>query len=138
MRKFESLFSKIYTFLRKTNTCTGLQAETIFSWYIYIFSIVGVASAVIFLFFEKLQLLVIKCWNNFYCIVLLFIWAQKACLRSLNFHFKLDILIFLFFVVSFLVDIFKQKASFLMKKHQRWNLRHTLEKKVSKFNVAKY
>ena len=39
-------------------------------------------------------------------IVLLFLWAQKACLRFLNFFFKLDMLIYLSFVVSFLVDMF--------------------------------
>ena len=40
------------------------------------------------------------------------------------------------FVVSFLVDMFK--APFLMEKHQRGNLRHTLVEELSKFNVAKY
>ena len=38
----------------------------------------------------------------------------------------------------FWLDIFNQKASFLTKKNQRWNLRHTLVEKLSKFNVAKY
>ena len=41
---------------------------------IYIFSILGVALAVLFLcYFQKLQLLVVKNWNNFCCIVLLFV-----------------------------------------------------------------
>ena len=31
LRKFESLFYKINTFLQKTATCTELQAEQIFS-----------------------------------------------------------------------------------------------------------
>ena len=47
---------------------------------IYIFSILGVAFAVPFVcFFQKLQLLVIKkFWDNFWWIVLLFVWAQKV------------------------------------------------------------
>ena len=44
--------------------------------------------------------------NNFYCIVLLFARAQKACLRFLKSYFKLDVLMFLSFVISFLVDMF--------------------------------
>ena len=56
MTKFESLFYKINTFLEKTTTCTGLQAEQILSVniYIHIFSILGVAFAVPFLcYFQK-------------------------------------------------------------------------------------
>ena len=47
-----------------------------------------------------------KFWNNFCCIVLLFVWSQKVCLRFLKSYFKLEILIFLPFVVSFLADMF--------------------------------
>ena len=45
-------------------------------------------------------------WNNFCCIVLLFVWAQTECLIFLKSYFKLEILIFLSFAVSFLVDMF--------------------------------
>ena len=110
VRKFDSLFYKINTLLQKTNTCIGLRAKQIFLVnikYTY-FSILGMAFAVPFLcYFQKLQLLVLKkIWTNFCCIVLVYIWAQKVCLRFLNSYFKLEILIFLSFVMSFLVDIF--------------------------------
>ena len=49
--------------------------------------------------------------NNFCCIVLVFVWAQKICLRFFESYFKLEILIFLSFVVSFLVDMFKWKTA---------------------------
>ena len=41
VRKFELLFYKINTFLQKTTTCIGLQAEQIFpvnTWYTYFFN----------------------------------------------------------------------------------------------------
>ena len=60
-----------------------------------------------FCYFWKLQILVIKMFlNNFCCIILLFVWARKECLRFLKSYLKLEILIFLSFVVSFLVDMF--------------------------------
>ena len=85
---------------------------------IHIFSNLDVAFAVPFLcYLQKLQLLVIKTiWNNFCCIVLLFVWAQKVCLRFLKSYFKLEILIFLSFAVSFLVDMFNWRAPFLTKR----------------------
>ena len=49
VRKFESLFYKINTFLQKITTCTGLQAGRIICKYITYFSILGVAFAVSFL-----------------------------------------------------------------------------------------
>ena len=106
VRKCES-FYKINTYLQKGTTCIGLQAEQIFSVNIY-FSILCVAFAAPFLsYFQKLQLLVAnKLWTNFCCIVLLYLWAQKVCLRYLKSYFKLEILIILSFVVSFLVDMF--------------------------------
>ena len=73
---------------------------------IHIFSISGVAFAVSFrCYFQKL-LVAKTLWNNFCCIVLLFVWAQRVCLRFLKFYFKLEILIFLPFVESVLVDMF--------------------------------
>ena len=103
--RFEPLFYKINTCLKKTTFCIELQAEQIFSvniWYTY-FSILGMAFVVPFLsYFQKLQHLVVKkIWTNFCCIVLLYLWAQKACLRFLKPYFKLEILIFLSFVVFF-------------------------------------
>ena len=105
VKKFESLFYKINKCLQKATTCTGLRAEQIFSvniWYTY-FSILGVAFTIPFLcYFQKFQLLVVKkFWTNFCCIVLLYLWAQKVCLRFLKSNFKLEILIFLSFVVFF-------------------------------------
>ena len=47
-----------------------------------------------------------KTWNNFCTIVLLFVRAQKKCLRFLKSYFKLEILIFLSFVISVLLDLF--------------------------------
>ena len=86
-------------------------------------------------YFQKLQLLVVKkFWTNFCFIVLLYLWAQEVCLRFLRSNFKLEILMFLFFVVSFLVD---KNLLFWWKKHQRWNLRHTFVEKLSKFSMAK-
>ena len=89
VRKFESLFYKIHvskTRLQKTTTCLGLRVEQIFSLsiqYIYIYSFLGMAFAVLFrCYFQKVQVLVInKFWETFCYIVLLFLWAQKACLR---------------------------------------------------------
>ena len=128
---FESLFSKINTRWQKTTTCIGLQAKQIslnillymciylsiyLSIYmyiinvcIYIYSILGMAfSAPILYYIQKLQLLVIKkFWNNFDCIVLLFVWAQKVCPRFLKSYFKLEMLIFLSFVASSLVVMFE-------------------------------
>ena len=41
--------------------------------------------------------------------------SRKICLRFLKSYFKLEILIFLSFVVSFLVDMFNKKSPFLTK-----------------------
>ena len=86
----------------------GKSKYFLYIFNIYIFSVLGVDFAVPFLCcFQKLQLLVVKKnWNNFCCITLLFVWAQKVCLRFLKSYFKLKILIFLSFVVSYLVDMF--------------------------------
>ena len=110
MRKLESLFYKINNFLQKTTTCIGLQAEQIFSikiWYTY-FSNFGHGFCVPFPYYsQNLQPPVVKkIWNSLCSIVLLFVWAQKLCLRFLKSYFKLEVLIFLSFVVPFLVDMF--------------------------------
>ena len=87
-------------------------------WQIYnahISSILGVALVVPFLcYFQKFQFREVKTfWNNFRCIVLLFVWARKVCLRFLSSCFKLEIFIFLSLVGRyfcplwvFLVDMF--------------------------------
>ena len=116
MRKFESFFYKINTCLQKATICIVLQVEQIFPvniWYIY-FSILGVVFAVPFLsYFQKLQLFVVKkFWNSFCCIVLLFVRAQKVCPRFLKSYFKLEILIFSSFVVSFVSRYVQLKSSF--------------------------
>ena len=118
MRKIKSFFYKINTCLQKAAISTVLQVEQIFSvniWYIYIyFSILSVVFAVPFLsYFQKLQLLVVKkFWNSFCCIVLLFVWAQKVCLRFLKSYFKLEILIFSSFLVPFFSRYVQLKSSF--------------------------
>ena len=112
VRRFESLFYKIAT-------CFWLWAKQIFLVnikYIY-FSSLGMAFAVPFLcYFQKFWLLLKNFWTNFCYIVLLYLWVQKVCLRFLKSYFKLEILIFLSFVVSFSVDMFNSKALFLTKK----------------------
>ena len=85
---------------------------------VYIFSILGVAFAVSFLrYFQKLQLLVIKIFfNNFCCIVILFVWAQKACLRFLKSYFKLEILIFFVLRGVFFSRYIQLESSFFWRK----------------------
>ena len=80
-----------------------LQSEEIWiavlrNWYIFgkrfhLHLIVGkayiICKYISYRYFQKLQLLEItKFWNNFYCIVLLFVWAQKACLRIFEILFQ--------------------------------------------------
>ena len=101
---------------------------------IHIFSILDVAFAVPFLCkFQKLQLLVLKnIWNNFCCIVLLFVWPQKECLRFWKSYYFCPSWCLFWQICS------TEKLLFWQKKHQRWNLRHTFVEKVLKINVAKY
>ena len=59
-----------------------------------------------------------------------YIWAQKVCLKFLKYYVLCSVLF------SRYVQL---KSSFFdKKKHQGWNLRHTLGEKLSKINVAKY
>ena len=51
-------------------------------------------------------------WTNFCCILLLYLWARKVCLRISKFYFKLEVLIFLSFVVYLLVDNVQLKSPF--------------------------
>ena len=120
------IFAKNYHF----DWTTG-RANILCKYNIHLFSILGMVFVVSFLcYFQKLHLL--ACRN-----VLLFAWPQKMS-QILKTFFKLEILIFLSFAVSFLVDMFNLKAPFLTKKHQQWNLRYTLVKKLLEINVAKY
>ena len=81
--------------------------------------------------------LILSFLKNFYTslFAFLFAWTQKVCLKFLKSYFKLEILIFLFFILSSLVDMFI--LLWWKKKHQRWNLKHTLVEKLSTTNVAK-
>ena len=118
VRKFELLFYKINTFLQKTTTCIGLQAEQIFpvnTWYTYFFNFGRGFCGSFSMLFSKVPGSLQNTWN-FSCIVLLFVWAQKLCLRFLKSFLKLEILMFLSFGVSFLVDMFNWKSYFLTKK----------------------
>ena len=118
MRKFVSLFYKINTSLQKITTCTGLKTANILSKYmIYIFFNFGRGFCGIFpMLFPKVPASCCKkFWTDFCCIVLLYLWAQKACPRFLKSYFKLEILIFLSFVVS-LSRYVQLKSSFSDKK----------------------
>ena len=128
--------------MQKTTTCIGLWAEQIFSvniWYICFFqSGCGFCVPVPY-YFQKLQLVVVKkFWNSFCCIILVFVWAQKVFLRFLKAYFKLEILIYLFFVVYFLVDMFNWKAPFLPKKTSAVESETQFSTEALNFNVAKY
>ena len=106
VRKFKS-FYKINTFLEKTTACTRLQTEQIFSVNInYTYFGWGFCAS----FSLSLPNTPASCgkkyWYNFCCIEFLFVWTQKLCLRFLKSVFKLEILIFLSFVVPVLVDMF--------------------------------
>ena len=79
-----------------------------------------------------------KGFENFFAALYYYLYELKKCLRVLKPYFKMKILIFLSFVVSFIVDMFNKKVFFWCKKHQRWNLRHILVEKLSQINVAKY
>ena len=117
------------------------RTNTLSKYMIHIFLILGVAFVTPFLcYFQKLWLLAVKkVWSNFSCNVLLYLWAQKVCLRFLKSHFKLEISI-IFVLLGVFVSIFIQlKSSFSgKKKHQWWNLMHTFVERLSKIDVAKY
>ena len=98
--------------LEKPTTCTGLQAEQIFLVNIYYtyFSILGMALSVPLLcYFQKLQLLVVKKFGLIFAALYFYIYKLKKYVSFLKSYFKLVILIFLSFVVSFLVDMFNEK-----------------------------
>ena len=103
-----SLLYRVNTCLRKTTTCNGLRAEQIFSVNIYTYvSILGVAFTLPFIcYFQKLKLLDIKKSEIIFAALYFYIYELKKCLRFLKSYFNLEIL-FLFFVVFFLVDMFK-------------------------------
>ena len=111
-RKYENWISRSkdwYMFAKNSDLHWIVGRANILSKYImYIFFNFGRAFCGLFVsYFQKLQLLVVKkFWTKFCCIVLLYLWAQKECLRFLKSYFKLEVLIFLSFVVSFLIDIF--------------------------------
>ena len=57
-----------------------------------------------------------KIFELIFATLYFYIYEFKKCLRFLKSYFKLEILIFLSFVVSFSVDMFNSKALFLTKK----------------------
>ena len=107
LRKFQSLFYKIHTknFWKKLPLALDCKQGkySLLLYNIHIFSILGVHFPVHFLcYFKKLQVLVVKkFWNYFSSIVLVFVWAQKACPRFLKSYFKFEILFFFSFLTSF-------------------------------------
>ena len=137
MGKFASLLYKINVCLQKTTTCIGLQAEQIFSvniWYTY-FSILDVAFAVPLLYYlQKLQLLVVKkFWTNFCCIVLLNLWAQKVCLKSVFQTTDNNIFVLCSLFFSRYVQLKTKEEKYISG--EIWD---TLVEKLLKISVAMY
>ena len=93
------------------------------------FSILGMVLRFLFYVILKVQLLVLKFFLSNFCCTVLLVSDQKECLKFLKSCFRLVIL-----MVSILVDLF----NLMMKKHQRWNLRHILVGKLLKFKLVKY
>ena len=138
MGKFELVFYKINTYFQKTTTCIGLQAEQLFSvniWYKYFFNFGHGFYCSFFIVFPKAPHSCVKKSEIIFAALCLYLYELKNCFRFFTSNFKLEIWIFLSFVVSFLVEI---KLLFWQKKHQWWNLRHTLVEKLSKIIVATY
>ena len=98
---------KINTCLqKKTTTCNGLQAKQTFSDNIHIFQFWMWFLRFLSYFISKSSSFFLKKklnWLLLHCI--LYLWAQKVCFRFLQSYFKLEILISLTFLVSFLVDV---------------------------------
>ena len=111
-RRCESLFYKINTCLQKTTTSISLQVEQICSvniWNIHFFNFGrGFCGFFSTLSSEDPGSSYKKIWNNFYCIVLLFVKTQKVSLKVLQSYFKLEILIFIYYLY---ILIFWQKNS---------------------------
>ena len=57
-----------------------------------------------------------KNWKSFLLHCTSICMSSKVCLKSLKPYFKLEILVFLSFMVSFLVDMFNEEVPFLTKK----------------------
>ena len=68
-----------------------------------------------------------KIWTNFCCIVLLYLRARKLCLRISKSYFRLEILIFLSFVVYLLVDNVQLRTSFSDEKKTSGEIGDTLQ-----------
>ena len=111
----------------------------IFNIYIYIYYIIfnfgpGFCSSFPMLFPEATASCDKKFWNNF------LLHCTFICMssKSVNFFFQTgDINIFALLAIFFSKYV-QLKSSFCQKKkHQWWNLRHSLVEKLSKFDVAK-
>ena len=122
MRKLESFFYKMKPCLQKLPLALDCRQNkySLQIFNIHMPSVLGLAFVVLFpCYFQKIQILLIKrFWNNFYRIVLLFASAQKVHFSFLKSCFKLEILIFLPFVLSFLVDMFNWENPFLAAKSE--------------------
>ena len=136
MRKCKLLLFKINACLQKATACIGLEAEQIFSVNIYMgplpFFILSGAFTVPFLFcIQKLHLLdVKKFWTNFCCIYVLFMTSENVY-QILKILFQTGYVnIFVLHGVFFSRYVKPKNFLFWWKKHQWWNLRHTLLEKL--------
>ena len=80
VRKFESSFYEINTFLQKTTTCIELQAEQIFSLiiqYIYFFNFGRDFCGSFSMFIQKLQHLVIKKIEIIFTVLYFYLYKLK-------------------------------------------------------------
>ena len=99
LKKCESLFYKIDTFLQKNYHLHWIASRANFlsKYMIYIFFNFGrnFCSFFSFVISKSSSLFVVKnIWINFCYSVLLYLWAKKGCIRFLKACFKLEILIF--------------------------------------------
>ena len=134
--KIGPLFYKINTYLQKTTTCTGLQAEQILSvkiWNIYIFNL-GWGFCDFFLFyFQKLQLLVEKKFVLTFAALYFFYLSKifKILFQAGNIN------IFVFHGIFYNRSA-QLKSYFSDKKSQQWNLRNTSVEKMLNENTSRH
>ena len=137
LRKFESLFYKIHIFSRKLCRQTKYS---LWKYNIHIFSILGVVLAVpvLYVIAKSSSFL----WQKIFEIIFAALYFYLVSSVSLSQIFKIwlqtgniNILILRGIFYSRHVQL---ESSFLTKKNQRWNLRHTLVEKLPEIDVAKY
>ena len=115
LRKLELLFYKTNTCLQKATTCAELQAEQIFSAEVQhiFFHFWAWFYSSFYMLFPEAPASCGKKNEIIFAAFYFYLWAQKVCLMFLISYFKLEILIFLSFMLSFLLDLFSWKAPFL-------------------------